>query len=141
MLGTAFWKSGNETRCIMDRDTGWMNMTDWAQYLFENTTLMDVPWTDWHAPCCSTFFMNADLIMRHSAEEYLTVLGRIRNAATLGYCGMFDRSICHNPYLYNLITPTTDHWSFILGGIMERAWAVIFTGRTHIEWESKRTFS
>jgi hypothetical protein len=132
-LGVAFRKSGNTTWAQMDSDTWWMNMTDYALFLFRNTSFMGVPWTEWHMPCCSTFFMDSELIMRHPQWEYRILMERIRTMVSVGYCNLFNRSACRD-YGEKIIIPTQAHFSFIVGGVLERAWGPMFTGKSNQEW-------
>jgi hypothetical protein len=109
-----------------------MNMTDFARYLFNGTSFADLPWTNWTMPCCSTFFMNSDLILRHPREDYITLLNRMHTMATFGYCKMFQRRACIDNA--SAISGTPDHWNYIVGCVLERAWGPMFTGLPDQEW-------
>jgi hypothetical protein len=115
----------------MDDDTWWMNMTDMAYYLFRNTSFMNVPWTHWNTPCCSTFFMDSDLILEHPREEYVMMLERVQTMVRLGYCRLFDRRTCRDNA--SLIEDSPRHWNFVVGGLLERAWGPMFTRRDNQE--------
>jgi hypothetical protein len=137
MLGVSFERVGNEVRCQMDGDTWWMNMTDFASYLFEGTSFMSIPWTHWNTPCCSTFFMDSDLIMLHPREEYRILLERVRIMTRLGYCRMFNRRSCIDNAL--VIEESPRHWNFVVGGVLERMWAPMFMDITKLEWNLTTT--
>jgi hypothetical protein len=122
----------------MDEDTWWMNMTDFAYYLFKGTSFMSMPWTSWNTPCCSTFFMNADLITEHPREEYGLLLERIQTMTRLGYCRMFNRRSCRDNASFIKDSPT--HWNFVVGGLLERAWSPMFTHKSNLEWNLTATW-
>jgi hypothetical protein len=128
----AFRKHGNEVRAQMDDDTFWMNMTDVVYYLFENTTFMNVPWTRWNTPCCSTFFFNSELILRHPRGDYEVLLERVYKIAEIGYCGMFQRRSCVDNATH--ITKTLAGYNFVIGGVLERSWSIILTNRSNQPW-------
>jgi hypothetical protein len=124
-LGLGFFPRDGYPWAQMDE---WpINMTDYAYFLFRNTSFMNMPWTEWHMPCCSTFFMNSDLIRKHPQWEYRTVMDRVRTTIRVEYCDLFNRSTCAS-------NPSQSERKFILGGLLERAWGAMFTGRSDQEW-------
>jgi hypothetical protein len=133
-----FFRPNDEgLRCQMDEDTWWMNMTDIAYFLFAGTTFMNVPWTSWASPCCSTFFMNSDLILKHPKEDYVILLKRLRTAVKLGYCRLFQRRSCVDNATF--IEDSPNHWNFVMGGVLERAWGPMFTRLSNQVWNLTRT--
>jgi hypothetical protein len=131
MLALEFTRVGNETHAHYG-DSWYVNATDWAYFLFQNTTFMSFPWPYWISPQGATFFMDSGLITKHPREEYLLLLERVRVMVKLGYCGMFERRACVENA--SLIHNTTHARNFFVGELLERAWAPMFTGMVNWSW-------
>jgi hypothetical protein len=130
-------RPNNETFCQMDDDTWWMNMTDFAYFLFDNTSFMAMPWTNWNTPCCDMFFMDASLIVQHPREEYVLLRERLKTIARRGYCDMFDRQSCRDNASFIENTPRKRN--FVAAGVFERAWGPMFTGKANQVWNLTAT--
>jgi hypothetical protein len=102
----------------------WFNVTDIANYFFANTSFVNMTSQDWDMACCSTFFMDPQLILKHPRQDYLTVLSRIQNFSRVGYWNMFRRSPHGLPPRATQISA-----NYLAGEVLERAWGMMFTGR------------
>jgi hypothetical protein len=131
-LGLAFRPVGNEIHATVD--AWYINYTDWAYFLFQNTSFIHFSWPEWHSPCRSTFFTDCELILRHPREEYGILLDRLRTIVKLGYGEMFNRRACieNASEIYHDV----ETQNFFACQLLERAWGPMFTGnwRYEINW-------
>jgi hypothetical protein len=123
-LHLEFRRVGNEIHATAN--SWYTNFTDWAYFLFQNTSFMDLSWSEWHSPCCSTFFIDSELIRKHPREEYGILLDRLRTIVSLGYCGMFNRRACTENS--SQILRHAGARNYHAGQLLERAWGPMFTG-------------
>jgi hypothetical protein len=120
-------------------DPHWINTSDMIDYLWAGTSLEGIYRTvsTWVVPCCSTFFINGECLLTRTSEEYQTMLTRLQNLSTTDYCSRWRRGTCEHPQA-KAYPKTPDVNTFVLGGLFERAWSVIFTGRgNHTLWKGK----
>jgi hypothetical protein len=101
---------------------GW-NLYPFLSYIFANTSMADglAVQRTWHLPCCSTFFMSPQTLLRRTSEEYNTILDRIHWLATHN-----DAPVWRTGRLRRQVPFKGDYF---LSCLLERSWAFIFTGR------------
>jgi hypothetical protein len=87
-VGVTFRNVSGYRYGVLDGGRPWFNVTDMANYFFENTSFAIATSMDWYMTCCSTFFMEPSLILNHPRDDYLKVLAKVQTFAKIGFCDL-----------------------------------------------------
>jgi hypothetical protein len=114
-------------------DGTWLRNVEVIPWLFQGTSLTEWIGKRWEMPCCSTFWLNSELLWQRSKPDYVRLLANINKLGRTGFCEVFNWTICNDPdFVKNLKQIETAKQNYRLGQTMEIVWGVVLANRSRV---------
>jgi hypothetical protein len=130
-ITTSFNRDRTGEICTVTTGVGsWIRMSVIVEFLFENTSISRESFKHpiWKTPCCSTFFIDPEILLKRTREEYDSILDRIHWLASHPEAGIWQEATNHTRFSAKDIAHNA-----MVGWVVERSWTMLLTGKAEAE--------
>jgi hypothetical protein len=113
------------------RECTWIKNPEIIPWLFRGTSMAAQLGKSWEMVCCSTFWLNTDLLWQRPRQDYVRLLQKINTLMRAGFCAVFNWSVCHDPNFQRTHSRKgRAEENYLLGQTMEGLWGIVLANRT-----------